>query len=47
MMCQAEERNQQALHEIKVMTGTWAIDLGKLQRILRGDDTNQEETCAA
>ena len=35
-MCEAQERNQQALHELQIMTGTWNIDLAKLRNILNG-----------
>jgi len=41
-MCEAAERNQQALHAIKAMTGTWTIDLGLLKQILTGPCTNHE-----
>jgi len=36
-MCESDERNQRALHELRIMTGTWTIDLGRLRDILTGD----------
>jgi len=42
-MCEANERNQKALHQIQVMTGTWAIDLGLLRQILTGDQCTNHE----
>lgn len=42
-MCDAQERNQKALHQIQVMTGTWTIDLGLLRQILTGNQCTEHE----
>ena len=36
-MCEADERNQQALFILENEWGCGRIDVGELQRILRGD----------
>lgn len=41
--CEAELRNRQALFVLENEWGCGRIDVGKLQRILRGD--NQPDTC--
>ena len=46
-MCESYERNQQALHAIKTMTGTWTIDLGALRQILTGECTEHEQDTTA
>lgn len=35
-MCEAQERNMQAIFEIEKMAGTWVIDLGRIKQILTG-----------
>lgn len=40
--CEPGRRNLQALYEIELAWGNGIVDLGKLQRILRGDGC---ETC--
>lgn len=37
-MCEAQERNMQAVFEIEKMAGSWKIDLGLLKAILTGTD---------
>jgi hypothetical protein len=44
-VCEANERNQQALYVLENEWGCGRIDVGELQRILRGD--NKEAPCAA
>ena len=41
-VCEAELRNKRALYELENEWGCGRIDVGKLQRILRGDET---DTC--
>lgn len=43
-MCEASERNMQAVFEIEMMAGTWLIDLGKLKQILTGTNDCQHQT---
>ncbi len=40
--CEAARRNKQALYEIELAWGNGIVDLGKLQRILRGTDNGAE-----
>jgi len=42
-MCEAEERNLQAVFEIEMMAGTWQIDLGRLKQILTGTHECQHQ----
>jgi hypothetical protein len=47
-MCEADERNQQALFILETEWGCGKIDIGRMQKILRGDVCDHEETpCAA
>ena len=41
--CEAGRRNRQALYEIELAWGNGIVDLGKLQRILKGPE-NEAET---
>jgi hypothetical protein len=41
-MCEANERNQQALFVLENEWGCGKIDVGQLQRILRGDQCDHE-----
>lgn len=42
-MCEAEERNLQAVFEIEKMAGSWLIDLGRLKQILTGANQCQHQ----
>jgi hypothetical protein len=37
-MCEAEDRNRQALFVLENEWGCGRVDIGKIKRILRGDD---------
>lgn len=45
-MCEANERNQQALFVLENEWGCGRIDVGELQRILRGQQCTHEEKAA-
>lgn len=45
-MCEANERNQQALFVLENEWGCGKIDVGQLQRILRGDQCDHEKAAA-
>ncbi|MCX2746586.1 hypothetical protein OOZ51_01995 [Arthrobacter sp. MI7-26] len=38
--CEAARRNKQALYEIDLAWGNGIVDLGKLQRILKGSEND-------
>ncbi|GAB2707217.1 hypothetical protein ACX801_08345 [Arthrobacter bambusae] len=40
--CEAARRNKQALHEIELAWGNGIVNLGKLQRILKGPEGDAE-----
>jgi hypothetical protein len=40
--CEAARRNKQALYEIELSWGNGIVDLGKLQRILKGSDSGTD-----
>lgn len=40
--CEPARRNKQALYEIELAWGNGIVDLGKLQRILKGSDSDAE-----
>ncbi|WP_442545434.1 hypothetical protein ACSBOX_07265 [Arthrobacter sp. KN11-1C] len=40
--CEADRRNKQALYEIELAWGNGIVDLGKLQRILKGTEYESE-----
>lgn len=40
--CEAARRNKQALYEIELAWGNGIVDLGKLQRILRGSENGAD-----
>ncbi|BAS17329.1 hypothetical protein AHiyo8_56320 [Arthrobacter sp. Hiyo8] len=40
--CEAARRNKQALYEIELAWGNGIVDLGKLQRILKGPEYEEE-----
>jgi hypothetical protein len=40
--CEAAHRNKQALYEIELSWGNGIVDLGKLQRILKGSDSGAD-----
>lgn len=42
-ICEAEERNKRALFILETEWGCGHIDVGKLQRLLRGD--GEPDTC--
>lgn len=44
--CEAARRNKQALYEIELSWGNGIVDLGKLQRILKGSDEEAEPLSA-
>ena len=41
-MCEAERRNKMALHILETKWGCGFIDIGEMQRLLRGDEP---DTC--
>jgi hypothetical protein len=45
-VCEANERNQQALYVLENEWGCGKIDVGQLQRILRGDTCDHEKEAA-
>lgn len=40
--CEADRRNKQGLYEIELAWGNGIVDLGKLQRILKGPEYEAE-----
>jgi hypothetical protein len=44
--CEAARRNKQALYEIELAWGNGIVDLGKLQRILKGTESDAEPLSA-
>ncbi len=40
--CEAARRNKQALYEIELAWGNGIVDLGKLQRILKGSENDAD-----
>jgi hypothetical protein len=44
--CEPARRNKQALHEIELAWGNGIVDLGKLQRILKGNESGAEPLSA-
>ena len=41
-MCEAAERNTQAIFELEMMAGTWRIDLARLKQILTGECQHED-----
>ncbi|MEZ2389277.1 hypothetical protein AB6813_06970 [bacterium RCC_150] len=44
--CEAARRNKQALFELELSWGNGIVDLGKLQRILKGSDNAGDQSPA-